>query len=150
MKIFKLFFFGLFFTACTTYKPFIAVTPRTDIPVGSQEFIVQATMDEVKDTLRAASIGFTTNETGVDTEEVLLDEGTKAKYRLYPVDGGVKVVPYWGFTQKVAGQIRFWTGINQSTEELTRIKYTTSAGRPKMVFDYGVQLIGKCGKVAYH
>lgn len=57
MKIFKLFFITMGFTACFSYKPFIAVTPRTDVPVGSQEFTVQASMDEVKDTLKAALIG---------------------------------------------------------------------------------------------
>lgn len=146
----KYFFFLLFIMGCSTYKSFITVAPRADVPDGAKEFIVYAPMMAIKDSLKASMIGYIPNEAGLNTEQIMIDEGTKAEYRIYTIDSAsVKVVPYWGYTEKVASEVRIWTGVRVNTEEMKRIIYSKDAGRPKKVFDYGVQVFGKAGKVAY-
>lgn len=136
--------------SCTPYKSFITVTPRTDIPDGSREFVVYAPLAAIKDSLKAQTIAYIPNEAGLNTEQILIDEGTKAEFRIYAVDSvSVRVVPYWGITEKVASQVRIWSGLDSNTEEMTRVIYKKSEGRPKIVFDYGVQVFGRCGRVVY-
>lgn len=146
----KYFFFLLLIAGCSAYKSFIAVTPRADIPDGTKEFLVYAPLAVIKDSLKAATIGYIPNDVGLNTEQIVIDEGTKAEFRIYTVDSAsVRVVPYWGYTEKVASEVRIWTGVRVNTEEMKRIIYSKSAGRPKVVFDYGVQVFSRCGKVAY-
>lgn len=146
----KYFFFLLLIAGCSAYKSFITVNPRTDIPDGTKEFVVYAKLAAIKDSLKASTIGYIPNEAGLNTEQIMIDEGTKAEYRLYTIDSSsVKVVPYWGYTEKVASEVRIWTGVRVNTEEMKRIIYSKDSGRPKRVFDYGVQIFGRCGKVVY-
>lgn len=137
---------AVFLTGCTTYKSFVTVTSRDDIPEGTKEFLVNKSLSELKAKLKAETIPYNTTEWGIATHEVMIDEGTRAVYNLYELDStSVKVVPYWGYTDKVISEAQLWGGTaatNSMSDEMKRVMYKRRELRPKSVFDYGVQLFG--------
>lgn len=136
----------LLLSACTTYKPYVTVTDQTDIPEGSKEFIVNDGIESVKASLKENTIAYVQNDLGLETEEILLDEGTRAIYKVYVLDSAaVKIVPFWGFTDKVIAEAQLWGGTaaaSTMSHEMKRVIYKRKELRPKKVFDYGVQLFG--------
>lgn len=147
----KLLFFILFLPGCT-YKTYITVLPRMDVPSGSKEFVVYAPMDSLLNRLKAHSILYNFNESGVQTEEFLIDEGTRARINLYPMEDAVKVVPFWGITDRVRSDMAIAVGYATAStysNELKRVTYRKSEARPKMAFDYSVQVFDKTGKIIY-
>ncbi len=110
-------------------------------------------MEAVKGALRANTITYYQSDYGLETEDIFLDEGTRAKYNIYPLDSvTVKVVPHWAITQKVIGQATAWVGTigaSGMSTEWQRVVYKTSEIRPKKVFDYGVGLFKDLGHVSY-
>lgn len=132
---------------CTTYKPFIAVAPAT-IPYGSTEIIASGSIDDVKSVLQKNTIMFRESEGGLETEEILIDEGTRAMYKVYAYENNLKIVPYWGITQKVKSAMTVWAGYGAasaySTDDWERAVYEKGMNgkmsRPGMVFSYGYEL----------
>lgn len=139
--------------SCYSYKEFVSVTDRKDVPLGSTEFYVQSDISGIKSVLQAGTVAHYPNEFGMETELILLDEGTKAQYKLYVIDSvKVKVVPYWSYTEKVVSETSVWLGSAATASmkgEMQRVVYRKSELRPKKVFDYGVQLFGKAGAISY-
>lgn len=146
MKSIMICFAFAILSSCTTYQNFVTVTDRTDIPEGSKEFIVNKSLSSLKDNLKTETIAYTAQEWGIETHEIMLDEGTRAVYNLYALDSAtVKVVPYWGYTDKVISEAQIWGGTaatNSMSNEMRRVLYKRKELRPKRVFDYGVQLFG--------
>jgi hypothetical protein len=141
-------------SGCYTYQNFVEVPPRTDIPNGTTEFFVATDIPSIQNSLRVNTIAYTENEVGIETQEIILDEGTRAKYSVYQIDTIlVKVVPFWGYTDRVKSEVAVWAGYaaaSTMSNEMTRIVYKkTSESRPKKVFDYGVYLFEKAGTVTY-
>lgn len=150
MKQFLLLAIIAFMSSCYSYKSFVTVNSRTDVPDGSTEFIIAAPIAEIKDSLRSHFIAFDMHDQALETQEVLLDEGTRARYNIYTLDSTlVKVVPYWGYTDKVKQETAVWVGYNAASSmsnEMTRVIYKHDAGRPKSVFDYGVQILSRANQ----
>jgi|GEM_PF-1600914 len=147
MKSILLLFALIGVSSCYTYQSFVTVKSRTDVPEGSTEYIISAPLDEIKDSLRANYIAFDLHDQAVITQEVLLDEGTRARYEIYSLDSAlIKVVPYWGYTDKVKSETAVWLGYaaaSTMSTEMTRVIYKKDAARPKRVFDYGVQILSR-------
>ena len=151
MQVFFILLVSCGLSSCTM-QTFVTVVPRSDVPRGAKEFTVTATEDQVLSALRSEQIMFNKIEGGYRTEEILLDEGTKAVYAVHVYEQGIKVVPYWGITDKVRNQIMLVAGYSHSqyaSQELQRVIYRPAELRPKMVFDYGVQVFSKAGRCAY-
>jgi hypothetical protein len=93
------------------------------------------------------SILFNVRENGVETEEILIDEGTRAKYQILKFENGnLKMIPFWGITDKVKAQADIASRVisghssSLSTEGWDRVVYEKPDLRPSIVFNYGVQL----------
>ena len=144
----KFFLLPLLFS-CTTYQSFVQVDDLTFIPNGSKEIIVKQPVDILLKTLTENTIQYHLAENGAITEEILLDEGTRAQYKLYFLDNHIKIIPYWGYTQKVINQAQIIGGYetaNYMSKDLNRVIYNKNQTRPKKVFDYGVILARQCGQ----
>jgi hypothetical protein len=143
---------SMIFGSCTPYQSFVTVNPRTDIPEGSKEILIKADLDELLDTLKKEGILFTIFEGGAETEEIMIDEGTRAKFKMYALEEGTKVVPYWGITGAVRQQAAIWAGYNAASmldDQLVRVVYKKSETRPKKVFDYAANISLRVGRIQY-
>jgi hypothetical protein len=144
-----LFILFVLMVSCTTYQTFVQVTPQGGIPDGCTEITCQATLDDFKSVLKTNSIMFKTADSGLETDEIIIDEGTRAKYKVYEFDGALKIVPYWGITQKVKSQMGVYAGAAAAsaydTEGWDRVIYNSGEKRPKRVYDYGWQLAKATG-----
>lgn len=122
----------LFTTSCARHN-FVPVTSLLNVPRGTTQFYVDIDIETAKEALHANTISYYHGEFGLETEDILLDERTRAKYDIYPLDSTtIKVVPHWGITKK-------WK----------RVVYKSSEISPKKVFDYGVGLFNDLGHVSY-
>ena len=132
-----------------TYKTFIPVENRQDIPNGTQYIIVNADEEQVKQTFINKGIMVNTLEGGFETEELLIDEGTRAKYRVHIFDNQIRISSYWGITQQVKSTMTVWAGYAAAsaydTHSFNQVIYREEAKRPKRVFDYAVQIIESSG-----
>lgn len=140
------------FVSCATYKQFITVTPpQAPIPKGTTEFTFASNLDEVGRALSANQIMFQRNENGIMTEEFLIDQGTRAQYRLYEMDGMIKCTPYWGITGQVQSQVALWAGQAAATGsgDMRRVVYNSQETRPATVFHYAVQLFSPVAQLHY-
>lgn len=145
------------FSGCLAPQTFITVTPRTDIPNGAREILIrESSADQIKQALNANSILYTTSENGLQTEDFLIDDCTRAKFVVTEYDGVIKVIPYWGITDKVRNQIQFSTimatGMTNPyapTDQMQRVIYKKTETRPKMVFDYALQVFAGTGMIQY-
>jgi hypothetical protein len=139
----------MWLSSCTTYQSFVDVQARNDVPEGSKEILVQGSIETILQVLKAENILYTVNESGAQTEEIMLDEGTRARLNIYEFEGGmIKIVPYWGVTDAVRSEVAMWAGQAQAaamTNELKRVIYKRSDTRPKKVFDYAVNIATKTG-----
>lgn len=135
--------------ACTTYQSYVNVDDLTFIPDGSKEIILKTTIDNLLNTLTDNTIHYYLSDNGAVTEEILIDDGTRAQYKLYFLDDQIKIIPYWGYTQKVINQAQIIGGYetaNFMSKDLNRVVYNKNELRPKKVFDYGVMLARQCGQ----
>jgi hypothetical protein len=139
--------------SCTVYKPYVSVQPQAEIPAGSTEVIFTGTLDQVKSAFAQNNIFVKSIEDnqGLETEETLLDKGTRAKYKIYDMgEGRLKMVPFYGITAAVKSTMVMWVGYAAAsaydTSEWFRCEYVTATNsRAKMVFDYGVQILKSSG-----
>jgi len=135
----------LFSEACTTYKEFIKVQPNSSIPESTQFVVVTSSMEDVKDMFRNNGILIKTMGGGFITDEILLDEGTRAMYKAVQFDGQVQLSAYWGITQKVKSEMVVWAGQSAASaydvNAWTKVLYNKASWRPKKVFDYLVQVV---------
>jgi hypothetical protein len=135
----------ILFTGCFSYKSFISVTPAIDVANGSTEIIARGCLNDVKTVLKKNLIMYKEYEGGIETEEILIDEGTRAKYKIYQYDDMIKMISFWGITQAVKSQIIVFAGYSAasaySTEGYTRVIYDRDVKRPARVFSYGYQLM---------
>jgi hypothetical protein len=135
----------LFMSSCTTYKVFVPVNERTGIPDGVQYIVLNENIDSVKNAFKNKGILIKSMEGGFETEEILLDEGTRAKYKAHAFDDQVRISAFWGITQKVKSQMTVWAGTaaasSYDVNAWDKVLYDNNSKRPKRVFDYAVQII---------
>ena len=144
----------LLFSSCIpTYKAFVTVQPLNNVPRGAMDFVVMASEDRVKDALQSNTIMFVVVDGGLQTEEILIDEATRARFNVYRVDGGFKVVPYWGITDRVKADMTTLVGYGMastlSTNDWKRVIYEPTRVRSKMVFDYAVGVFKTVGEIKF-
>jgi len=134
-------------TSCVTYKPLTSVQNRNDIPKGTQAIIVTGEIKKVKEAFKNKGIMLQSLEGGFKTDEILLDEGTRAMYKANEFDNQIKILAYWGITQKAKSQMIFWSGADVASaydvNAWDQVIYRKNDKRPKMVFDYAVQILGE-------
>lgn len=139
---------SIMMSSCVTYKEYVSVAPSTQIPNGTKALIVPNTsIEQIKQVFKNNQILYKTFETGIETEIIVLDEGTKAQYKVYTFNNDLKITAYWGITDKVKSQMVIWAGANAAsaynTKSMDLVLYNNKALRPKRVFDYLTQLLNK-------
>jgi hypothetical protein len=139
---------SIMMASCATYKEYVSVVPSSQTPNGTKALIVPNTsIEQIKQVFKNNQILYKTFETGIETEIIMLDEGTKAQYKVYAFDSDLKITAYWGITDKVKSQMVIWAGANAAsaynTESMDLVLYDSKALRPKKVFDYVTQLLNK-------
>jgi hypothetical protein len=131
--------------SCTSYKEFVSVQNKNYIPNGTQAIILTSDIETVKQAFKNKGIMLSSMEGGFKTEELLLDEGTRAMYKAHTFDNQVKITAFWGITQKVKSNIIVWAGADAASaydvHAWDKVIYEQDAKRPKRVFDYVVQII---------
>jgi len=144
----KLVLFILSFTlifSCTTYKEFVSVQSPAKIPDGTQDIILTESIETVKQAFKNKGIMIKSMEGGFETEEIMLDEGTRAMYKVHEFDDQVRITAFWGITQKVKSQMIVWAGAAAASaydvHAWDKVIYDNNTKRPKRVFDYAVQII---------
>lgn len=70
---------------------------------GVISIIVTGDLEAVKSAFNNSGIMLQSKEGGFETEEILLDEGTRAMYKAHDFDNQVKITAFWGITQKAKG-----------------------------------------------
>ena len=132
-------------SSCTTYKELVTVQNRTNIPDGTKDIILTEDLETVKAAFINSGIMVQSKEGGFETEEMLLDEGTRAKYKAHVFDNQIRVTAFWGITQKVKGEITAWAGQAAASaydvKAVDQVIYDNKATRSKKVFDYAVQVL---------
>jgi len=135
----------LFIHSCATYKEFVTIQPKNNIPNGTQYIILNENLETVKQAFKNKGIMIKSMEGGFETEEILLDEGTRAMYKAHEFDEQVRITAFWGITHKVKSQIILWSGAAVASaydvHAFDQVIYDKDAMRPKKVFDYAVQII---------
>jgi hypothetical protein len=136
--------------SCYSYQSFVTVEDSNAVPKGSKEIVCNANINIFLSELTKESILYTKFENGYETSEILLDEGTRAKYKILSVDSTIIIMPFWAITEKVAGNIATaqiliagYSSYRYDANNWSRVIYDVDAKRPKRVFDYGVQLAKK-------
>lgn len=142
--------------SCMSYKQYIEVPDYKAVPEGKKEIYVMTSLDKMKEVLQKNNIFYNEmpGNQGIITEVILIDEGTRAQYRIYVVQNetALLIVPYWGITDRVKSEIAIVVG-NDSAQlvddkDFKRVIYEKAAKRPKKVFDYGCFLASQTrGKV---
>ncbi len=110
MKKLTLLLIATLFYSCTTYKEFVKVQTKNNIPNGTQYIILNDDIGTIKQAFKNKGIMIKSMEGGFKTEEMLLDEGTRAMYKAHEFDEQIRVTAFWGITQKVKSQIIVWAG----------------------------------------
>jgi len=135
----------LMITSCVTYKELASVQNKNGIPQGTQAIIVTGDVGKVKEAFKNKGILLVSMEGGFKTDEILLDEGTRAMYKANDFDGQIKITAFWGITQKVKSQMIVWAGANAASaydvNAWDQVIYDKNAKRSKKVFDYAVQIM---------
>jgi len=132
-------------SSCTAYQTFITVNPRSDIPNGTQNIILNEDIEIVKQAFKKSGTMVKSLEGGFETEEILIDEGTRAMYKVHEFDEQVRVTAFWGITQKVKSEMVVWAGADAASaydvHSWDQVVYDRDVKRPKRVFDYAIQII---------
>lgn len=136
-------FFILF--SCTTYKEYVTVQYRRDIPDGIQHILINADIDTVEKAFINEGLEIKLTEDGFKTKEMLVGEGTRAIYKANRYNDQVKVAAYWSITQQAKSQMVMWAGSEAAKDidvhKWYKVEYESGLKRPKRVFDYLVQII---------
>lgn len=139
-------------TSCVTYKELVTVQNKNNIPQGTQAIIVTGELEKVKEAFQSKGILLISMDGGFKTDEVMLDEGTRAMFKANAFDNQIKITAFWGITQKVKSQIIVFAGANAASaydvNAWDQVIYDKDAKRPKKVFDYAVQIIEE-GKLSF-
>lgn len=133
------------FFSCMTYE-YISVKPSNKIPDGTQSVIIpNATLDVVKELFKDNQIMYKTFETGIESEIILLDDRTKAQYKVHEFDNTLKLTCYRGYTDKVKSEMTLWVGYVEAskydTQSMNLIVYDKNILKQKKVFDYLIQML---------
>jgi hypothetical protein len=132
-------------TSCTTLKPLVNVSSRLDVPDNTQAIVLSETLDKVKEAFKSKGLMIQSLEGGFKTEEILLDEGTRALYKVNQFDDQIRITAFWGITQKVKSQMVVWAGADAASaydvNAWDQVIYDNTAKRPKKVFDYLIQIL---------
>jgi len=138
----------LMLTSCYTYQPLVNVISYTGVPQGTTAIMLQYNLDDIKRAFISNGFLIQSMEGGFITDEKLLDEGTRAKYKVVQFDQASSITCYWATTEKVASQIRMWqTAIagystyQRDPMDWNQVIYDVGATRPKRVFDYAIQIV---------
>jgi hypothetical protein len=133
------------FSSCTTYKELVSVQNRTNISDGTKDIILTQDLETVKTAFTSSGIMLQSMEGGFETEEILLDEGTRAKYKAHVFDNQIRITAFWGITQKVKSEMTVWAGQAAASaydvQGWDQVNYDNKSSRPKKVFDYAVQVV---------
>ena len=131
--------------SCGTYMEFVKVQPYNNIPNGTQYIILNENIETLKQVFKSNGIMIKSMEGSFETEELLLDEGTRAMYKVHEFDDQVRITAFWGVTQKVKSQMIVWAGTAAASaydvHAWDQVVYDQDVKRPKRVFDYAVQII---------
>lgn len=146
MKNYLVFFFALIMiSSCTPYKEFVSVQNWNDVPDGTQSIILTTSIDTLKEAFKNKGIMIKSLEGGFETEEIFLDEGTRAMYKVHEFDDNIRISAFWGITQKVKSQMTVWGGAAAASsyeiDTWDRVIYDNKSTRPKKVFDYAIQIL---------
>jgi hypothetical protein len=135
----------VFISSCASYKEFVSIQTKNNIPDGTQSIILTENIDTVKQAFKNKGIMIKSMEGGFETEELLLDEGTRAMYKVHEYDSQIRITAFWGITQKVKSQMTVWAGMAAASaydvQAWDRVIYENKSSRPKRVFDYAIQII---------
>lgn len=135
----------LFIPSCTTYSDIVTVQPKNNVPNDTKYIVLNEDIETVKQAFKNKGIMIKSMDGGFETEEILLDEGTRAMYKVHEFDDQVRVSAFWGITQKVKSQMIVWAGAAAASAyditSLDQVIYDKDIKRPKRVFDYAVQII---------
>ena len=145
MKNYFLIILLLFVSSCFPMKEFISVQNQNNIPNGTQDIILTESIETVKEAFKSKGIMLKSMEGGFETEELLIDEGTRAMYKVHEFDNQIRITAFWGMTSKVKSQMVVWAGYAASSafdvHSWDKVIYDNKELRPKRVFDYSVQII---------
>jgi hypothetical protein len=147
-----LMFLILSVSSCSTYTEIVSVQNRDNVPDGTKDIIVSGDLEIVKAAFTANGIMVKSMEGGFITEDMLLDEGTRAMYKVHDFDNQIRITSFWGITQKVKSEIILWAGAEAASaydvEAFDQVIYDKSSSRSKKVFDYAIQII-ESGNLSY-
>lgn len=137
----------LFVAVSCSYKEYIYVQNQNNIPDGTRTIILMTDIETTKNAFKKQGIMLSSMDGGFKTEEILLDEGTRAMYKAHEFDGQIKLTAFWGITQKVKSDLVVFAGANAASaydvNAWDRVIYDSGAKRSKKVFDYVLQIILK-------
>jgi hypothetical protein len=127
---------------------YIYVKDLTEVPELSQSIIVDANILQVKDLLLKEDILLYKSELGFISEEIFFDSATKGKYKLYDMETNSKIVAFWGLTPAYKAKNkrvleRAEIGDLFDKDGFKKVIYDTNLKRPKMVFDFAVEIVNK-------
>ncbi len=135
--------------SCTGYKEFVQVQPRNYIPDGTMYLFVNADLETVQQAFNHAGIMTKSMDGGFETEGMLLDEGTRAMYKVHAFDDQVRVSSFYGITQKVKSSMVVYAGAAAASaydvNAWDQVVYDKRMSRSKRVFDYSIQIIETAG-----
>lgn len=126
--------------------------PKQPVPQGATAFTCKIPMTDILAALKENAISFSKTETGYVTELFHIDDGTVGRFNFYENEKLIRIIPFWGTTKKVSSTYSVAAGMNAGTyssSELNRVSYDILKTRPKMVFDYAVQLFSPLGDLYY-
>ncbi len=137
--------FVILMTSCFTYQSYINVKPQYNVPEGTNSIVLAYEINSIKAIFNKSGVMTTTFDGGFQTEEILIDEGTRAMYKVHEFDEYIRLTAFWGITDKVKSQITMWAGYvaasSVDTDDWDRVIYQNDKTRPKRVFDYAVQIL---------
>ncbi len=140
-----LFSIFLFFSSCISYQVYIPVQSKSNIRDGTQAIVLSENLETVKKAFISSGILIKSMEGGFKTEEILIDEGTRAMYKVHEFDNQIRITAFWGVTQKVKTDMAIFAGEDAANmydvHSWDKVVYNNKEKRPKRVFDYAVQII---------
>ncbi len=145
---FTILFFSLI--SCST-KTFIAVEDSNRVLNGTKAILVDSyeNVDYLQDAFIDNGLLISNLEGGFITEEFLIDDSTRGKFKVIYGSRYYRIIAYWGITAKVQANIAVWAGTNAANSidphSLEPVIYSKNEKRPKQVFDYAIQILESKG-----
>lgn len=110
---------------------------------GTRAIILPNSISEVSNVFNENGILTNSSDGGFETEEILLDNGTRAMYKVHSFENLTRITAFWGITSAVKSQMIVWAGSDAAsaydTKSWDMVLYNKKETRPKKVFDYAVQ-----------